>query len=74
MNAIQFVSDENGNLTSVMVPIKWWRKLTADSEDDDNEPPTLTLSTRDRDLFLAILESPPAPNAELKALMSSHNN
>jgi plasmid stability protein len=34
------------------------------------EPRTLTLSDRDRDLFLAALESPPPPNAALKALMS----
>lgn len=30
---------------------------------------TLILSDRDRDLFLAALEGPPAPNAELKKLL-----
>ncbi len=85
MDAIQYISDECGNPTGVIVPIILWRKITSEYELPDHqtlrfsdrdkdlevtEHQTLTLSDRDRDIFLAELESPPLPNAALKALMS----
>ena len=44
------------------------------NENEDQELPPLPhvqpLSDADRDLFLAILDNPPAPNAALRKLMS----
>jgi hypothetical protein len=68
MNAIQYISDEHGKTTSVIVPIKLWQEMTEDEA--VIEPRTLTLSALDRDLFVAALESSPPANAALKALMS----
>ena len=49
-----------------------------DIEDEDSEadelpplPHVQPLSDADRDLFLSILDNPPAPNAALRKLMSS---
>jgi hypothetical protein len=67
MNAIQYISDEHGKTTSVIVPIELWQEMTED--DAVIEPRTRTLSARDQDLFLAALESPPPANAKLKASM-----
>jgi hypothetical protein len=70
MNAIQYVSNEYGKTTSVIVPIELWQEMI--KEDDIREPRTITLSDRDRDLFLAVLESPPPANAKLKASMRQY--
>ncbi len=69
MNPIQYVSDEYGKTTSVIVPIELWQEMI---KEDDIVPQTLTLSDRDRDLFLAALESPPPANAKLKASMRQY--
>ena len=70
MNAIQYVYNEYGKTTSVIVPIELWQEIII--EDDLIEPRTLTLSDRDRDLFLAALKSPPPANAKLKASMRKY--
>ncbi len=70
MNAIQYVSDEHGNTMSVIVPFELWLEMSG--KDEVIDPQTLTLSNRDRDLFLAALESPPAPNDKLKASMRQY--
>ncbi len=81
MDAIQYISDEYGNPTGVIVPIILWRKITSEYEvpnhqtvslsDQDIEHQTLTLSDQDRDVFLAELESPSLPNAALSLLKSN---
>ena len=69
MNTIQYVSDEYGRTTAVIVPIELWSEMT--EKDEIIEPRTLTLSDQDRDLFLDALASPPPANAALTALMSN---
>jgi uncharacterized protein (DUF1778 family) len=48
------------------------------SESEDEELPPLPhvqpLSDADRDLFLAVLDNPPPPNAALRKLMSKKQN
>ncbi|MBN9118083.1 MAG: DUF1778 domain-containing protein [Planctomycetes bacterium] len=47
---------------------------TANERDEDDDLPPLPhaqpLSDADRDLFLAVLDNPPAPNAALRKLMA----
>jgi hypothetical protein len=54
MNAIQYVTFPTSMAKPRSVPIELWQEMT--EEDDVIEPRTLTLSDRDRDLFLAALE------------------
>jgi hypothetical protein len=71
MNTIQYIFDETGYQTGVIVPIELWRKIFP-NDTQRLEPDTITLSDRDRDLFLAMLESPPAPNARLTSSMHQY--
>jgi hypothetical protein len=62
---VQVVSDEE--IIVRRVP------ATEDVGDAEELPPFSTLkplSDRDRDLFLSLLDSPPKPNEQLRALMS----
>lgn len=73
MNTIQYIFDETGYQTGVIVPIALWRKIFPNDTDTYQlEPDILTLSDRDRDRFLAMLESPPAPNAKLTSSMQQY--
>lgn len=73
MNTIQYIFDETGYQTGVIVPIALWRKIFPNDTDTYQlEPDILTLSDRDQDRFLAMLESPPAPNAKLTSSMQQY--
>jgi uncharacterized protein (DUF1778 family) len=50
------------------------RKAQVIPEDDIRfrEEVSMPLSDRDRDIFLALLEKPPAPNKALKKLVAKH--